>query len=216
MAKRKNVSDHHHMLLLGLSALTLIASVLIVNVKSSQAGPDLLSGKELVKKNCDTTGSPVINVTQKVVNSIDSGIAGNYWAFDDFNRKIQVWKQVDNSFCALVDYEGKFNSQEGQISPGNTGVLTGKEDGTFKGGYRGKITGTMKATPDLSTKGSIGTVDYHCDLVANCPGAFDWMSKYFATGATGFTFNYQWWGWEYKYQNKTWVNSSDGNSGDII
>ena len=34
------------------------------------------------------SGPVVVNVVQKVVNSVDSGTAGNFWAFDDYIRHI--------------------------------------------------------------------------------------------------------------------------------
>lgn len=206
--------DHHFLII---ACAFLVSGIMFwILTNNTQAVPDLKPQKEVAKKACNTTGSPVINVTQKIVNSIDSGEAGNYWAFDDYNRTIKVYKQLDNAYCALVDYQGKFDSQAGQTSPGNTGPLTGNEDGTFKGGYRAIINGSLKEVPDLQLNGSIGTVDYNCDLSGNCPGAFSWPDKYFVTGATGYTFSYGWWGWEYNYKNHIWVNSSDGNSGDIL
>jgi hypothetical protein len=203
-----------HITILSLSAL-LIAGVLFLNtVKNSSAVPNTLQWKtEVTKRQCDTTGSPVINVTQKIVKTVDSGEAGNNWAFDDVNRQIKVYKQVDNSYCALIDNQGTFDAQAGQQSPGNTGVLTGNEDGTFKGGYRATIVGSLKQIPALATKGNIGTVNYNCDLAGNCPGYVNWIDTYFSPG---YIFSYQWWGWEYTNKNFRWTNSSDGNSGDII
>jgi hypothetical protein len=183
-------------------------------MKGSKAGPNnLQSNKQVGVGNCETKGSPVINVTGKIVKTVDSGEGGNNWAFDNLNRQIKVYKLSDNTFCALVDNEGQFDSQGGQQSPGNTGVLTGDEDGTFKGGYRALITGSMKETPDLKTVGNIGTANYNCNLAGSCPGYYNWVDKYFAPG---YIFSYEWWGWQYNYKGSSWTNSSDGNSGDII
>lgn len=177
----------------------------------------VLARTETIPSTCEKTGSPVINVTQKVINSVDSGEAGNYWAFDNYNRTIQVWNQTNGSYCALVNYDGKFDAQSGQRSPGDTAVLTGSEDGNFKGGYRAIIHGSLLPTPAWSTKGTLGSIDYQCTIAGNCPGAIDWTSQYFATSATGYTFDYAWWGWEYHTTGqKTWVNSSEGNSGDVL
>lgn len=211
MAKYNNV-NHMHIAILSATALLLGSALLFTSSKGLGAS-SLQSNKEVGVKNCDTSGAPVINVTQKIVNTVDSGEGGNNWAFDDVNRQIKVYKQADNTFCVLADNEGKFDSQAGQQSPGNTGPLTGSEDGTFKGGYRATITGSLKETPELSTKGNIGTVDYNCNIAGTCPGYYNWVDKYFAPG---YVFSYSWWGWEYKYKNLKWINSSDGNSGDII
>jgi hypothetical protein len=210
-------SMHLYAVLVVLTAAIVALSAYIVRMHTvTTEASELRSQVQTSPSECNTSESPIINVTQKVDKSIDSGEAGNYWAFDSFNRKIQVWKQTDGTYCALVDYEGKFDAQAGQQSPGNTAVLTGKEDGNFKGGYRAVINGNLKATPDLTTKGSIGTASYNCDLSGNCPGAFNWTEKYFNTAATGYSFSYSWWGWEYKVGTKVWVNSSDGNTGDIL
>lgn len=218
MAKKYPFPSIHLYLLLALLSLTTILLTLTLGTRRQNVqAADIMSKGEVVKKNCNTTGSPVINVAQKVTNSVDSGQAGNYWAFDSYNRTIQVWKQSDGTYCALVAYEGKFDAQKGQRSPGNTGMLTGSEDGTFKGGYRAVIAGALLRDPSLPTKGSIGTVDYRCTLSGSCPGAFDWTTKYFNTATTGFTFNYSWWGWQYHAKGQAiCVNSSDGNSGDIL
>ncbi len=155
-------------------------------------------------------------------NDIDSGDAGNYWAYDVLHRKIQVWKQSTGTYCALVSYHGKFDAQALQRSPGDTGFLSGSEDGNFQGGYRGVITGTLRSDPTWKTKGNVGTFDYACDLaLANsdpehdyeCPGYVSWMNQYFVF----YTFAYEWWGWIYKApHDKIWINSSDGNQGDVL
>lgn len=146
---------------------------------------------------------------------VDSGEGGNYWAFDNLTRQIQLWStNTTNEYCAVVSYQGKFDGQAGQTSPGSTGTLDGSEDGSFQGGYRATITGTLLPTPLWQTRGSVGTTDYNCNLAGNCPGYVSWTGKYF-TG--GYTFDYNWWGWIYHGGNNgTWVNSVDGNSGDIL
>jgi len=179
------------------------------------AAPDTLNfGTELNTGQCDKIGKPVVNVVQKVINSIDSGEAGNNWAFDNYNRHIQVWAQTDGTYCAVLHYQGKFDGQAGEESPGNTGILSGDEDGAFEGGYRATITGTLKTTPDWPTRGSLGTFDYDCDLDGNCPGAIAWFDQYFESG---YSYTLDWWGWIY-HGGKcgTWVNSSYGNAGDIV
>lgn len=210
----KKYSDNHmHALVLSLSILALMMSFGLFVRASAAAKPSFNSGQQLNAGVCDTSGSPVINVTDKIVKTVDSGEGGNNWAFDDVNRHIQVWKNTDNTYCALVQNEGKFDSQEGEKSPGNTGVLTGDEDGAFRGGYRAKITGNLKTNPGWKTTGAVGTHNYNCNLAGTCPGYVNWTEQYFSPG---YTFSYEWWGWTYKYKNHVWVNSSDGNSGDII
>lgn len=193
------------------SAFLLFASM----VAPAFAAPKLNYGSEINAGKCDKVGKPVVSVMQKVVNDVDSGIAGNYWAVDNVNRQIQVWTtSTAGQYCAEVSYQGKFIGQAGQASPGNTSTLDGDENGTFDGGYRAEITGTLLASPIWSTRGSVGTTDYQCDLLGNCPGYVDWVAQYF--GPT-YGFSYDWWGWIYHGGNNgTWVNSVDGNSGDIV
>lgn len=124
---------------------------------------------------------------KKIVKTVDTGEGGKTWAFD-VNRHIQVWQSSPNEFCALIQNEGKFDSQEGQASPGNTGVLTGSEDGTFKGGYRAKIVGSLKTVTDWKTNGSVGTHNYDCDIDGNCPGYVNWSGQYFSPG---YIFSYE-------------------------
>ncbi len=204
-----------HLVVILLGALVVALSFFSLNVKT-QASEKLNYQAQVSKRQCDTTGNPVINVTQDLSNDADSGEAGNYWGYDTFSRHIQVWKQADSSYCALVDYNGKFVGVAGQKSPGNTGILTGSEKGTIHGGYRVAIQGTLKSNPSWKTNGNVGKFDYKCDLSGNCPGAVSWDAQYFNTGAVGYTFDMTWWGWTYTNGQHTWINSSDGNSGDII
>lgn len=183
----------------------------------SQANVDKLNYQaQLAHNQCDNKGNPAIDVTQKVTNDADSGQAGNYWALDNFSRHIQVYKQSDATYCVIVDYNGTFVGQAGQTSPGATGTLTGSEKGTIHGGYRAIINGVLLANPSLPIHGAIGPTDYQCDLSGNCPGAFNWTTKYFNTNASNFAFNYEWWGWTYKNAQHTWINASTGNSGDVM
>lgn len=213
MAK-KPIPNHMHALVLSVSILTLLVSFWLFIRSSVQASTGVNNyGQQLSASQCDTSGKPIINVTEKIVKTVDSGQGGNNWAFDDVNRQIQVWKNSDNTYCALIHNEGSFDSQAGQRSPGNTDMLTGNEDGRFDGGYKATITGNLRSKPDWKTNGSVGTHYYNCDLGGNCPGYVNWVGQYFAPG---YKFNYNWWGWTYRYKNHTWVNASTGNSGDIL
>ena len=172
-------------------------------------------GEQLAASNCNTKGAPVVNVVQKINNTVDSGEAGNYWGFDSFNRTIQVWQTGESSYCAMVRYEGKFAGIAGQTSPGGTGTLSGNETGVITGGYKATIdNATLLASPTWSTKGNVGTFDYQCDSSGTCPGAVNWLDQYFAPG---YLFDQPWWGWIYRAgAGKVWVNASSGNQGDII
>jgi hypothetical protein len=195
----------------------LAVAVLALFAAPTWAAPGFNPNAQLNKKECSPLAGnrPIIDVNEKVVNDADSGLAGNYWAFDTYTRHIQVWEQVDGNFCAVVDFNGaKFNAVAGQESPGETGILTGNEDGTFDGGYRAVINGSLLATPTWKVKGNVGTFDYQCDLNGNCPGYVSWIDQYFEPT---FGFTYSWWGWAYKgAHNHLWINSSDGTNGDVL
>ena len=154
-------------------------------------------------------GTLVINITHKVINDADSGLGGA-WAFDAYNRSVKVWQVGPNTFCVETNYNGQFSTIAG-ISPGATGIVDAGITGTMHGGYVGTLTGTLKSDPLYRTHGHLGTFDYDCDASFNC-NYFSWISTYF----TGGSFSYVSWGWTYiAGPNGTWVNSSDGNSGDI-
>lgn len=193
----------------------LVVLALCLTVSSISATPDGFNwGSEVNAGECDHSGGPVINIIRRVVNSVDSGEGGNFWAFDDYNQHIQIWAQADGSYCVLARYQGQFDGQAGQTSPGATGILSGAEDGSFEGGYRAVITGTLQADPAWRTRGRVGTSDYQCDISGNCPGFVNWIDQYFEPGST---FTFEWWGWVYHGgSNGQWINSIDGNSGDIL
>lgn len=167
---------------------------------------------EVNAKKCNAKGNPIVNVSQKILNDVDSGEAGNYWAYDTIERQIKVYSLGENTYCATVSYEGRFDTIPGQRSPGNTGTL-GSIKGEFEGGYRStQFTGTF--APIWPTHGSVGTTDYNCDPLGNCPGQINWSTKYFSS-TTGFDLS--WWGWIYDAEDHgTWVNAITGNSGDIL
>ncbi len=171
--------------------------------------------KEVNRKQCDVEGKAVINVTQKIVNDVDSGEAGNYWAFDKITRRIKVWPTGTDTYCANVSYEGKFDAVPGQVGPGGTGIIGPFVQGNFNGGYRTtEFSGTLKSSPLWPTNGSVGTTDYQCDLSGNCPGAITWTDQYF-DGLSGFDLD--WWGWQYHTaKHGDWINSIDGNQGNIL
>jgi len=158
-------------------------------------------------------GRAVIDVRQTVVNDVDSGSRGNYWASDDYVRRIEVWRTGPGAFCAIVRYDGRFTTLPGS-SPGGSGTLGAGIRGKFEGGYRMDFKATMRVRPARRVKGSIGTWDYRCDTAGNCPGSVYWVSLYF-TGVTGDEFD--WWGWIYRAgKSGTWLNAITGTKGDIV
>jgi len=167
-------------------------------------------GSSLSSPNCNVKGSPIINVTEKITNDVDSAVGGTNWAFDDINRLIKVWQVTDSSFCALVKYEGKYTTIAGP-SPQGTGTVPEGWTGSFQGGYKMTIEGTLIAEPTWSMKGNVGTYDYNCDAAGICTRD-SWLDHYFNVT----NYDQPWWGWIYHGgEHGTWVNASTGNLGDI-
>lgn len=177
------------------------------------APPALNWGSQVSADQCETTGRPVVNISYEVINSVDSGTGGNNWAFESYDKRIQLWDQGGGVYCAVVGYLGRFFGVSGEQSPGNTEPLDGDERGTFQGGYRATVTGDLLDEAAWPTHGQAGVVDYECDIDGNCPGSVDWVGQYFQPGAA---LELVWWGWIYHGgRYGVWVNSSDGNAGDI-
>jgi hypothetical protein len=179
---------------------------------ASPGPPPKLNKHQLARKTCGK-GKLAVNVEQKVVNDIDSGKTGNFWAFDSYHRSIMVWKLGTTNYCAIVRYEGTFTTIAG-ASPGGSGTVGDGLKGHFEGGYRMDFNGTLIAHPTVKAHGSIGTTNYRCDKTGNCPGSVYWVTLFF-TNVTGDDFD--WWGWIYRAgRNGTWLNSIDGAKGDIV
>lgn len=175
--------------------------------------PPKLDKSQLQRKTC-APGRLVVGVVQRVVNDVEKGTQGNFWAFDDYARTIKVWKTGQQNLCAIVTYRGNFRTIAGP-SPGGTGTVPAGLKGNFEGGYRMDFRGTLRARPARRTHGSIGTVNYRCNAAGKCPGSAYWVTLYF-TRVTGDDFD--WWGWLYRAQGNggTWLNSIDGVKGDIV
>jgi len=170
-------------------------------------------GRELSARECD--GDLVVNVTQRVVNDVDGGVNG-YWAYANYRRLIRVWEVDEGTYCTTVKYVGEFDAVEGRPSPGEGGgdPLSGEEDGRLQGGYAATIEGTLEDDPPWPTRGFVGTTDYEGDVATgDVPGAVNWVSGVYFEDST---FSFDWWGWIYRGGRcGTWVNSIDGNCGDV-
>ena len=183
-------------------------------------------GNELSNSKCSvpTIGKPIINVTQKVQNDPDSGIA-NWWAFDYFTRQITVWKTgTPTTYCAVLTYNGNFYAVPGQLGPQSAsitdGAITTPADepinGPFSGGERTIVTlASLKTIPSWTTSGSVPTTNYQGKIDGTRPGYIYWQDQYFNTGWSS---SDDWFGFKYNGgSHGTWINSSSpGNSGNIL
>ena len=193
-----------------------LLGILLVASGASSAGPNrptLNWGKEVNPSNCPK-GKVVVNITHDVINSADSGIGGNFWASINYRKHIKIIQTDENTFCVLTTFIGYFTTVEG-ASPGNTDTISAGITGPFQGGYRQTYTGTLNPDPSWPTQGYIGTFDHDWD---ETPGdtpngdVDDWEDVYLS----GWTRSWDWWGFIYHGgRHGTWVNSDDGNEGDI-
>ena len=190
--------------------LTMLAALALAVPALAGPGPAPL-GSGAAKKTCPA-GKLVVNATQRVVNDVDQGTKGNYWARDSYSRLIKVWRTGAGKYCAVVTYIGKFVTIAG-ASPGGTTTLPAGLKGTFIGAYRVDFTATPKAKPDESRFGFIGEYDYACTDTGDCPGAKYWAGFYF-TGIQGDDLD--WWRWVYTHRGSQWINASTGTTGDIV
>ena len=193
-------------------ALTICALVSPAAAAASTPPPKLAKN-QLQRKTCGA-GRLVVGVAQRVLNDVEKGTKGNFWAFDDYTRTIKVWKTGQHNFCTIVTYAGTFRTIAGP-SPGGTATMPGGLIGSFVGGYRMDFRGTLRPRPARRTHGSIGAVNYRCDAAGRCPGSSYWVTLYFSN-VTGDDFD--WWGWLYRAHGNggAWLNSIDGAKGDIV
>ncbi len=173
-------------------------------------------GTELSASSCvGKTGSPLVNINEKVTGDVDSGLGGN-WAIDSYIRHIQVWRtgsKTSDIYCALVTYEGTANAVAGRTGPGGFGTISEGVTAQMKGGYRATFTGVFNPTGEWQSKGSVGAVDYGCDIDGNNCNYVDWVEKYFSVYEN---FQQPWWGWfYYAGDHGSWLNSVDANLGNI-
>ncbi len=175
---------------------------------------------QLNAKACDKEGKVIINVQEKVLNDVDSGFGGN-WAIDNYTRHIKVWKADDdneNQWCAVLKYEGKFETVEGQTGPGGTEVIGANVKGEMRGGYRATFNADLKSSPLWPTHGNVGTIDYGCNITGSTCTYVSWTDQYFDNVTD---FDQPWWGWIYRAnkQHGVWLNQIDvpaASSGNIL
>ena len=199
--------------MLGVSALLAAALIIPAAVAAAPPTPGQNWGKYVNASAC--SGTLIINVTLSVTNDADSGLA-SYWAYDNYQRQVQVWQTAPGSFCVVARYEGKFTTVA-TTSPGGTGTVSAGQTGTFAGGYQYTFTGALLSNPSLPTTGNIGTFDYGWDGTQAGAGSltpFSWVSTYFSS-TTNWTDDF--WGWVYQGGScGTWYNTILGTSGNIV
>jgi hypothetical protein len=166
------------------------------------------------------SGKLVLSVSYRVVNDVDTGVRGNNWAFDTYQRTVRVRQKARGRFCSASTYNGAFTSIAGP-SPGGKWQLPAGIRGTFNGSSFTSFRGMF--SPRLArVRGSIGVKDFACssaDTKGECSGTWDWLAAYF-TNVTGF--KYVRYGFAYHATENgsgTWTDKLAGGktrmSGDI-
>jgi hypothetical protein len=133
-------------------------------------------------------GKLVLNVTYHVENDVDTGVKGNNWAFDSYQRAVRVWRKAPGRFCSASVYNGEFTSIAG-LSPGGKTQLPAGIRGTFKGSSVTAFRGSF-APRGAPVRGFLGVKDFACtsaDEKGQCAGTYDWLREYF-TGIAGFRY----------------------------
>ena len=180
----------------------MLVGVLVVVLVLAMAVPAMAkSGKPKHSK-------MVLNITYKVTNYPDSGLAdglAGYGALDNLNRHVKVWQTPDGSYYVIAKDNGKWGPIEGMTSPGDLAVTQGADaSGLVHGGY----TATLPTTDLIDAKnGNLGTFDYQV------VDPFDWLGTYFPA-KSGLTFVD--WAWTYMFQGQKWVNAMPEDPGAIV
>jgi hypothetical protein len=205
----------------------LVLTCLSTPLVASAQAPSLNWGSEVNPSRCPTDQGYrylEINVTRKVDgdvalrNAVDATLG--VWASREFNQHIQVWhigvpgEGGGERFCALVRYQGSFTTIDGQSPagdnpPGGAHDIAAGIDGSFEGGYRLVFNADERNSPSQKTKGHIGAFEGQI-------GLYDWLDFYFTNFIINQATDLEWWGWVYHGgHNGAWVNSIDGDQGDI-
>ena len=133
-------------------------------------------------------GTPVLSVSYHVVNDVDTGLQGNNWAFDTYDRSVRVWRKAPGRYCSTSTYQGEFTTIAG-ASPGGKATLPAGIRGTFTGSSVTTFRGTF-APQGTATRGFLGSKDFACtsaDQRGQCSGTWDWLRAYF-TGISRFKY----------------------------
>jgi LPXTG-motif cell wall-anchored protein len=151
-------------------------------------------------------------VTTAIADRPDSGTGGD-WAKDTFTRtvklcadatvntKAQVKQGETWKYQVVASDDGTFTTT-GPHSPGHSMPLMVGLTGAFTGGFSATITGPA----------AFDGLNPH-PASTNAKSSGEWIGYIWPGSAGGDKLTA--WGWTYKLCNETWINSADGNKGDI-
>jgi hypothetical protein len=151
-------------------------------------------------------------VTTNIADRPDSGTGGN-WAKDTFTRTVKICADATVNTRAKVEQGETWKYQvvasddgtfvtTGPKSPGHSMPLIAGLHGSFTGGFSATITGPA----------AFGGLNAH-PASTNTKSSGEWIAYIWPSSAGGDKLTA--WGWTYKLCNEAWINSADGNKGDI-
>jgi hypothetical protein len=110
------------------------------------------------------TGTPIVDVTQTLLNGIDVNTAGTYlWAYDrTINEHVRYYQLGPNSFCKTRQIDGTFETINGD-SPGGTGAIHAGITGTIHSVEAWSFTSTFDPGTH-QTHGQLATIDLGCHV----------------------------------------------------
>jgi len=160
--------------------------------------------RPVVKQNTAPTCTTYV---RHITGDSDSGI-GTYWATDTYSSTYKVCQTTPGTYAVTRTDDGTFTTFGG-ASPSGSGTVAAGETGTFHGTWTGiVVTGSVTAT---ST--DLGSVDFQCNTSGVCANQSSSLAQIFGPG-----YNADFpetWVWTYNLCDQSWVNSADGNSGNI-
>lgn len=159
-------------------------------------GNVVLAGSASAETDCQTYTNDVVR--------LDSGLHGD-WATDTFRRGSAVCDNGDGTWTLTLTDNGTFTTMAGATSPGDQAVPLPEFTGRFLGGAVVQVTSelTMAELPTNITEPTAGW-----------PSTSEWAGLLFGSEVTSTLSS---WGWNYttKCETAGWVNSLDGNVGDV-
>lgn len=122
------------------------------------------------------TGKVVVDVAARIVNEGDGGVSGKVWALLDVVEHAKIWQETPTKFCVRETDVGSFKSFAG-TSPGGTGTVSANRHGWTLGIQRFELDAVLH--PVAAVSGFLGTFDFKCDHLGNCPGNVRFSELYF-------------------------------------
>lgn len=166
-------------------------------------------------------GSQVADLTFTDSNSVDTLNLDNpddgpFWAYDSGTSHLTLYLRDDESYCGIELYTGAFRALGG-LSPGGTGTIAAGRSGTITAGRTFTFTGDWD--PTIETTGDLGSQDDECSVSDDrqsysCDNTREWKGLLFDDWSDS-TRLYDEWLYVLSSGHGSWLQTSNGNQGDI-